>query len=79
MRTSIVLVLLILSSAVSAAEQEHSFWWRTRAKAACITDVIRLCRGAMPDEDKVTDCMKSKKDQVSEGCASFYPGGANAD
>ncbi len=79
MRALIALVALTLSAGALKAEEEHSFWWRTRAEAACITDVVRLCRDAMPDEDKVTACMKDKKQQVSAGCAAFYPGGKNAD
>ena len=79
MRTLIALAALAASTGSLRAEEEHSFWWRARAEAACITDVIRLCKSAMPHEDKVTDCMKDKKKQVSAGCAAFYPGGANAD
>lgn len=78
-RTLIVLIALAASAGTPGAEEDHSFWWRARAEAACITDVIRLCKSAMPHEDKVTDCMRDKKQQVSAGCAAFYPGGANAE
>lgn len=79
MRTMIILTVLAASVGSSRADEEHSFWWRTKAEAACITDVLRLCKSAMPDEDKVTECMKGKKQQVSDRCASYYPGGANAE
>ncbi len=79
MRVFIVLTVLAASAGSLSAAEEHGFWWRTRAQAACISDVIRLCKSAMPHEDKVTDCMKDKKQQVSAGCAAFYPGGSEAE
>lgn len=78
MRTLIVPTVLAASAGALRAEEEHSFWWRARAQAACMTDVFRLCRSAMPHEDKVTACMKDKKQQVSAECAAFYPGGSEA-
>jgi hypothetical protein len=79
MRTWIVLVALTLSAGALKAEEEHSFWWYARAKIACISDATRLCGSAMPDQDRVTECMKDKKKLVSPSCAEFYPGGKNAD
>jgi hypothetical protein len=70
---------IVAVSVVGAQAADHSFWWRTKAEAACLSDVVRLCHSAMPDEDKVTACMETKKQQVSAGCASYYPGGENAD
>ncbi len=79
-RTSILLPLALLLplAGVARAEEEHGFWWYQEAKLACMGDVMRLCRGFVPDEDKVRACMKDKKTQVSEGCAAFYPGGSKA-
>lgn len=74
-----VAALTISAGTLKAAEQEHSFWWYTKAKIACLPDVTRLCASAMPDQDKVTECMKTKKALVSASCAEFYPGGKNAD
>ena len=79
MRALIALLTLIISSATLRAEEEHSFWWYTRAKVACLADATRLCGSAMPDADKVRECMKDKKKLVSPGCADFYPGGKNAE
>lgn len=79
MRTLIVVATLVASASAVQAAEEHSFWWRTKAEAACIADVIRFCKSAMPDEDKVKDCMKDKKQLVSARCASYYPGGENAE
>lgn len=72
------LALLMLPAGAARAEEEHGFWWYQEAKLACMGDVMRLCRSFVPDEDKVRECMKTKKAQVSEGCAEFYPGGAKA-
>ena len=79
MRTLMTLTVLMASMGALKAEETHSLWWRTKAEAACISDVVRLCKSAMPDEDKVTNCMESKRHLVSDRCASFYPGGTNAD
>jgi hypothetical protein len=78
MRILIAALALTVSSGALRAE-EHSFWWYTKAKVACLPDVMRLCSSAMPDEDKVRDCMKTKQKLVSASCAEFYPGGKNAE
>ena len=36
-------------------------------------DVMRLCSQEVPDVDRVTACMKTKRAQVSAPCAAFYP------
>ena len=46
-----------------------------RQQAACYDDVMRLCSEEVPDVDRVTACMKSKRAQVSAPCAAFYPKG----
>ncbi len=43
-----------------------------RQQAACYDDVQRLCGSAMPDVNKVTDCMKDKKPSVSAKCAAMW-------
>lgn len=79
--TALALLPVVLASTAPTAfaEEEHSFWWYQEAKIACMGDVLRLCRGFVPDEDKVRGCMKTKRNQVSESCAAFYPGGSKAD
>lgn len=76
-----ICLVLIVTAAIPPlqADEDHSVWWYARAKLACIPDVIRLCKASMPDQDKVTACMKTKKSLVSPDCAEFYPGGKNAD
>lgn len=78
MKILIALVVMTTFAGTAKAEEEHSFWWYTKAKLACLPDVTRLCASAMPDEGKVRDCMKNKRQLVSARCAEFYPGGTNA-
>ena len=79
MKILIVFVALTLSAGTLRAEEEHSFWWYTKAKIACLPDVTRLCAGALPNEGRVRDCMKDKVKLVSASCAEYYPGGKNAE
>ena len=63
-----VLAAFCLSTAQAASRQEQS--------AACRGDAIRLCTLAIPNEDKITACMKKKVDQLSPRCrAMFEPAG----
>ena len=41
-------------------------------QAACYDDVQRLCGAALPDVDKVSDCMKDKRPQVSAKCSAMW-------
>ncbi len=79
MRILIALMLMTMTAGAVKAEEEHSFWWYTKAKLACLPDATRLCGSFIPDEAKVRECMKDKRKLVSARCAEFYPGGANAD
>lgn len=45
---------------------------RDRQQAACYGDVQRLCGSAMPDVEKVTECMKPKKEMVSAKCKALW-------
>lgn len=47
-----------------------------RQQAACYDDVMRLCSQDVPDVDRVTACMMTKRAQVSAACAAFYPKGS---
>lgn len=79
MRIAIAVLALTISAGTLRAEEEHSIWWYAKAKIACLPDAARLCASAMPDEDRVKECMKDKRKLVSASCAEFYPGGKNAD
>ncbi|WP_375271989.1 hypothetical protein [Gluconacetobacter dulcium] len=59
---------LFVSTAHAASREEQS--------AACRGDAIKLCTFAIPNEDKITACMKKKIDQLSPRCrAMFEPAG----
>lgn len=59
-----------LSTAALAATKSPTL--QDKQQAACSADVQKLCADAMPDVDKVTACMKTKRAQVSPGCAKMY-------
>lgn len=50
-----------------------------KLQAACYDDVNRLCKDAMPDEDKVATCMKQHKAEVSEKCTTAYKASGRKD
>lgn len=41
-------------------------------QAACYPDVQRLCKDAIPNEDKITACMEEKKASISKECTDAY-------
>ncbi|GBR67101.1 hypothetical protein [Gluconobacter kanchanaburiensis] len=45
---------------------------RDQQKAACQGDAIRLCTFAIPNEAKITACMKKKLDQLSPKCRAMF-------
>ena len=63
-------VLLSAAAPVFAASNGPTL--EDQLQAACYPDINRLCKDALPDQDKVTACMKTKKSQVSAKCAKFY-------
>ena len=38
------------------------------ARAACETDIQKLCAGVQPGGGRILVCLKQHKDQVSDGC-----------
>lgn len=45
---------------------------RDEQKQACQGDAIRLCTLAIPNEAKITACMKKKIDQLSPKCRAMF-------
>lgn len=41
-----------------------------QARTACAADVRILCSGVIPGGGRIVQCMREKKDQLSEGCKS---------
>ena len=44
-------------------------------KAACSSDVVRLCFEAYPNEDKLLSCMKQNRESLSAGCRVAFDAG----
>ncbi len=41
-----------------------------QVRTACAADVRTLCSGVTPGGGRIAQCMREKKDQLSEGCKS---------
>lgn len=59
-----MLAVFFVGAAHAASREEQS--------AACRGDAIRLCTFAIPNEDKITACMKKKIDQLSPRCRAMF-------
>ena len=49
---------------------------RQRAEQACYDDVNKLCADAIPDEAKITACMKVHRAQLNPKCRSIFDANA---
>ena len=65
-----VALTVALTTAASASNKGVTL--QDKQQAACFKDVQRLCPGLIPDVDKVTDCMKTKRAEVSPECGAMY-------
>jgi hypothetical protein len=64
---------LLLATALSMAMlPSESKAYTPEQQQACSDDAFRLCGPAIPDVDRVTACMVSKKEQLSPGCRVFF-------
>jgi hypothetical protein len=64
---------LLLATALSVAMlSSASEAYTPEQQQACSDDAFRLCGPAIPDVDRVTACMVSKKEQLSPGCRVFF-------
>lgn len=41
-------------------------------RAVCTPDVFRLCSEFIPDPDRITACLVSRQQELSDGCASVF-------
>ena len=65
-------VLLAVSLSGAAMAAGGGVTLKDKQQAACFDDVQKLCGDLVPDVDKVTACMKTKRQQVSPSCSKFY-------
>ena len=63
-------LMVALTTAASASMKAVTL--QDKQQAACYNDVQKLCPGLIPDVDKVTQCMKSKRAEVSPECGAMY-------
>ena len=73
LKTSLLAAVIASSVlALPASASTNAPTLQDQEQAACYDDVQRLCQSVMPDIDKVTACMKTKRNKVSPGCAVYF-------
>lgn len=68
----LALATLLLTGPAALAAKVMAPSLRDQQQAACYDDVNKFCKDDMPDVDKVTACMKTKKSMVSAKCAAMW-------
>jgi hypothetical protein len=64
----LMIVALVCSASTAAMARVSGPTLRDRQQAACYNDAQRLCGEFVPDVDKITACMESKRSEVSHKC-----------
>jgi uncharacterized protein (UPF0264 family) len=70
--STLALAVCVAAISTGAFAKVKSVSLRDQQQAACYDDVMKLCKDAVPDEDKVTACMQDKKPVVSPKCAAMW-------
>ncbi|HZZ09819.1 MAG TPA: hypothetical protein VFE79_03945 [Paraburkholderia sp.] len=52
---------------------------RDEEVAACRGDAMHFCSADIPNEDKITACMKQHIAELSPGCRAMFKGGKKGD
>lgn len=68
-------MVLIFSMPAMAKMRSERDRLRAEAEHACYNDAQALCHDAIPDEDKVTACMKVNRAQLSPACGKIFDRG----
>lgn len=71
-------VLGVSFSTVATARTVKSPSAREQQEQACYNDAMTLCKDDVPDEAKITACMRQKQAQLSPGCAKMFEAGTPA-
>jgi hypothetical protein len=66
-RIAIAILVLAPGFAASASAQGTA-----QQRAACTPDVFRLCSEFIPDPDRITACLVSRQQELSDTCASVF-------
>jgi hypothetical protein len=72
-RSGLVYTALLLTSALSwSMLPDVAEAYTPEQEQMCTSDAFRLCSSAIPDVDRVTACMISRKSELSPGCRAFF-------
>ncbi|PQV48029.1 hypothetical protein [Paraburkholderia sp. BL21I4N1] len=52
---------------------------RDEQSKACRGDAMHFCAAEIPNEDKITACMKQHVDELSPACRAMFKGGKKSD
>lgn len=63
-KLALAILIGIAAFACSADEAEQA--------ALCRGDVMRLCMGEIPDQDRIGSCMRAKLASLSPGCKTVF-------
>lgn len=72
MRHLLFTLAVALCLPAGAALANSTVTLQEREQAACYNDVQALCGEFVPDVEKTTKCMSTKRDKVSAGCAKYF-------
>ena len=70
-----VVAMLIFSGPASARKISEDERLRQQAEHLCYDDVQKLCAADIPDEAKITACMKLKRADLSPACGKVFDHG----
>jgi hypothetical protein len=64
--------LLVATAFFLGALTTTSLAYSQRQQEMCTGDAMRLCSAYIPDVDRITACMVSKHDLLSDGCKAVF-------
>ena len=64
--------LLVASAMTLGLLTTASYAYTQEQEQLCTGDAMRLCSSEIPDVDRVTACMISKRAQLSDGCKAVF-------
>lgn len=64
--------LLVATAFILGALTNVSYAYSERQQEMCTGDAMRLCGAYIPDVDRITACMVSKHDLLSDGCKAVF-------
>ena len=71
METRFILALFLFGGAtISASAQSGPS--EAQQRDVCMGDALRLCAAYIPDRGRITDCMLSKRAQLSAQCRAVF-------